>query len=132
VSVTIGNQVFSNPLALRGRIQEITSDVLQTQGMVDQIEVWADGYLALDNTPTDENRKKNQVTFIEDDLFVHAKANKYGVVQEFEMIDQRGEQTTEFKKSMIDGRACYEITVGGQTATISEDANGTLFFDLGK
>jgi hypothetical protein len=98
--------------------------------MVDQIEIWADGYLALDNTPTDENRKKNQVTFIEDGLYVHAKSNKKGELQEFDMIDERNGQTTEFKKTMNDGRASYHITVSGQTAVISEDANGTLVFEL--
>lgn len=130
MSVIIGNQLYQNPLNLRGKIQEHASTVLKTQDLVDQIEIWADGYLALDNTSTDENRRKDQVTFIEDELYVHAKAKKSGEIEEFEMIDQRNGETTEFRKSLSDGRASYEISMSGQTITVAEDANGTLVVDI--
>jgi uncharacterized protein YxjI len=128
--VIIGNQVYSSPVALRGKIQEAAGTVAQTQGMVDYVEIMADGYLALDNTATDENRKKNQVTFIEEGLYIHAERDKKGDLKSFEMIDERGEQTQEIKKTMNDGRASYEISMGGQKAMISEDSNGTLVFDV--
>lgn len=130
VSVIIGSQVYSSPLALRGKIQEKAGNVAQTQGMVDYVEIMAEGYLALDNTPTDENKKKNQVTFLEDGLYVHAERTKKGELKSFELIDERGETPQEIKKSMVDGRASYEITVGGQKAIISEDPNGTLVFGV--
>lgn len=130
MSVIIGNQVYSSPLALRGKIQERAGNVAQTQGMVDYVEIMAEGYLALDGTKTDENKKKNQVTFIEDGLYVHAERSKSGELKSFELIDERGEQPQEIKKAMVDGRASYEITFGGQKAVISEDANGTLVFGV--
>ena len=132
MSVIIGNQVYSTPQALRTKIQEVAGSVAQTQGMVDYIEIMADGYLALDNTATDENRKKNQVSFIEDGLFVHAETNKKGELKSFEMIDERGSEPQTIKKEMKEGRASYEISMGGQTVNISEDDNGTLVFDLAK
>ena len=130
MSVTIGSQVYSSPLALRGKIQEVAGTIAQTQGMVDYVEIMADGYLALDNSKTDENRKKNQVTFLEDGLYVHAERDKKGDLKSFELVDERGEERQEIKKSMTDGRASYEILVAGQKAMISEDPNGTLVFDI--
>ena len=132
MSLIIGNQVYSSPLALRGKIQEAASNVAQTQGMVDYVEIMADGYLALDNTATDENKKKNQVTFLEDGLYVHAERGKSGELKSFEMIDERGESPKEIRKEMVGGRPSYEITVGGQKVAITEDVNGTLVFGLGK
>ena len=132
MSLIIGNQVYSSPLALRGKIQEAASNVAQTQGMVDYVEIMADGYLALDNTATDENKKKNQVTFLEDGLYINAERGKNGELKSFEMIDERGESPKEIRKEMVGGRPSYEITVGGQKVAITEDANGTLVFGLGK
>jgi hypothetical protein len=110
----------------------VAGTIAQTQGMVDYVEIMADGYLALDNSKTDENRKKNQVTFLEDGLYVHAERDKKGELKSFELVDERGEERQEIKKSMTDGRASYEILVAGQKAMISEDPNGTLVFDIGQ
>ena len=131
MSVTIGNRTLSNPLQyVRKSIAESTGSLFQTQGMVDQIEVMAEGYLALDQSSTDENRKKNQVTFLEDGKYIHAEQDKFGNVKAFERIDETGETPTTIKKSMVEGRPSYQFEVGGQQMIINEDANGTLVFEL--
>lgn len=132
VSVIIGSKVYSNPTTLRTKIQEASNNVAQTQGMVDYIELMADGYLALDNTALDENKKKNQVTFMDEGVYVNAERSSSGELKSFEMIDESGDQPKTLKKSIQDGLATYEISMGGQTINICEDANGTLVFDLAK
>lgn len=132
MSVIIGSKVYSSPTVLRTKIQEASNNVAQTQGMVDYIELMADGYLALDNTALDEDKKKNQVTLLDDGVFVSAERSQWGELTSFEMIDESGDQPKSFKKSINDGLATYEISMGGQTISICEDANGTLAFDLGK
>lgn len=130
MSVIIGNQIFQSPQAVRPKLEQAAAKVAQTQAMADYVEIMADGYLALDNTPTDENRKKNQVTFLEDGLYVHAERSKTGALQTFEMIDERDGESRTIKKTTENNRASYEISMGGQTVTIAEDANGTLVFEL--
>ncbi len=132
MSVTIGSKVYSSPSVLRTKIQEAAGSVMQTQGMADYVEVIADGYLALDNTKSDTDKKKNSVTIEQEGLYVSAQRSKDGTLESFEMVDERGDEPKTLKKSMVDGLASYEISMGGQNLTIAEDVNGTLFFDLGK
>lgn len=132
MSVTIGSKVYSSPAVLRTKIQEAAGSVMQTQGMADYVEVIADGYLALDNTKSDLDKKKNAVSIAQEGLTVTAERSKDGNLESFEMIDERGDEPKTLRKTMVDGLASYEISMGGQNLTIAEDVNGTLFFDLGK
>ncbi len=130
MSILIGNRQVSQA-QLRGTIQKTADNVMQAQGMVDYFELIADGYMALDNTASDENKKKNAITLINDGVYVNAERSKDGTLKSFEIIDESGDEAQEIKKSMEDGRATYEVSFGGQKMTISEDPNGTLVFEAG-
>ncbi len=130
MSILIGNRQISQT-QLRGTIQKASDSVMQAQGMVDYFELLADGYMSLDNTASDENKKKNAVSIVKDDLLVSAERAKDGTLKSFEIIDETGEQSQEIKKTMDEGRATYEVSFGGQKMTITEDSNGTLVFDAG-
>lgn len=130
MSILIGNRQVSQA-QLRGTIQKASDSVMQAQGMVDHFELIADGYMALDNSASDENKKKNAISIVKDDLLVNAERSKDGTLKSFEIIDETGEQSQQIKKTMDEGRATYEVSFGGQTMTITEDSNGTLVFDAG-
>ena len=130
MSILIGNRQISQT-QLRGTIQKASDSVMQAQGMVDYFELLADGYMSLDNTASDENKKKNAVSIVKDDLLVSAERAKDGTLKSFEIIDETGEQSQEIKKTMDEGRATYEVSFGGQKMTITEESNGTLVFDAG-
>ncbi len=130
MSILIGNRPV-NQAQLRGNIQKAADSVMQAQGMVDYFELLADGYMSLDNTASDENRKKNAVSIVKDDLLVNAERAKDGTLKSFEIIDETGDEPQEIRKTMTEGRATYEVSFGGQNMIISEDVNGTLVFEAG-
>lgn len=131
MSILIGNRQVSQA-QLRGTIAKATDNVMQAQGMVDYFELLADGYMSLDNTASDENKKKNAVSLsTSEGVQVSAERSKDGTLKSFEIIDESGEEKKEIRKSMEDGRASYEVSFGGQTMLISEDVNGTLVFEAG-
>ena len=127
MSILIGNRQVSQNY-LRGAIQQAADKVMQPQGLVDYCEIIADGYMALDNTALDENKKKNAVTLLTDEFYVNAARAKDGSLKSFEIIDGSGDEARELRKTVEDGRATYEVSMGGFKTVISEDHNGTLVF----